>query len=87
MVPIPATDLVSPIFTMWLTLLLMYAANCLADYSAAATLNAAYTADLRRGGWGAGGQLGRAWGWQHMGDARCLHPALPSNAACCRACA
>lgn len=40
----------SPIFTMWLTLLLMYAANCLADYSAAATLNAAYTADLRKGG-------------------------------------
>ncbi|KAL4423131.1 hypothetical protein ABPG77_004814 [Micractinium sp. CCAP 211/92] len=48
LLPIPATDLVSPIFTMWLTLLLMYAANCLADYSAAATLNAAYTADLRK---------------------------------------
>lgn len=54
MLPIPAVDLVSPIFTMWLTLLLLYAANCLADYSAAATLNAAYTADLRRGEWGAG---------------------------------
>ena len=50
--PVAATDLVSPIFTLWLTLLLMYGANCLADYTAAATLNAAYTADLRRGeGW------------------------------------
>lgn len=49
MLPTPAADLVSPLFTLWLTLLLLYGANCLADYAAAATLNAAYTADLRRG--------------------------------------
>lgn len=58
MLPVAAADLVSPIFTLWLTLLLMYAANCLADYSAAATLNAAYTADLRRGAAAAGRRLG-----------------------------
>jgi hypothetical protein len=46
--PVVAADLVSPIFTMWLTLLLLYLSNCLADYSAAATLNAAYTEDLRQ---------------------------------------
>lgn len=46
--PVAAADLVSPIFTMWLTLLLLYLSNCLADYSAAATLNAAYTEDLRQ---------------------------------------
>jgi hypothetical protein len=49
MLTIPAADLVSPIFTLWLTLLLMYAVNCVVDYLAAVTLKAAYTADMRRG--------------------------------------
>lgn len=63
--PVVAADLVSPIFTMWLTLLLLYLSNCLADYTAAATLNAAYTDDLRQSERGLG--LGE-WGW---GWARC----------------
>lgn len=84
MLPIPATDLVSPIFTMWLTLLLMYTANCLADYSAAATLNAAFTADLRRGG-----PAGEGWAWcsdvqaqQAQGCCKAA-PAVPCSPALC----
>ena len=44
-----AADLVAPSFTLWLTLLLMYLAHCLADYAASVTLNAAYSAELRKG--------------------------------------
>jgi hypothetical protein len=40
---------ISPVFTLWLTLLAMFAANCAADYVAAVTLRAAFTSELRRG--------------------------------------
>jgi hypothetical protein len=75
LLPVPADDLVSPIFTMWVTLLLMYAANCLADYAAAATLRAAYTADMRRGeGEGGGGAASASVGCGGYRGWGCLWP-------------
>ncbi|KAK9809330.1 hypothetical protein WJX73_005806 [Symbiochloris irregularis] len=47
-IAIPAAQTISPVFTLWLTLIIMYLVNSLADYSAAATLQTGYTSDLRK---------------------------------------
>lgn len=45
----PTNDTISPVFTLWVTLVLMYLVNSLADYSAAGALQAGCTADVRKG--------------------------------------
>ena len=44
-----AAPAISPVFTLWLTLMAMFAMNAVADYWAAATLRSALAAQLRRG--------------------------------------
>lgn len=46
---------ISPVFTMWLTLVMMFAANCLADYLGLAAVQAALDAQLLSGA--AGGRM------------------------------
>lgn len=70
---------ISPVFTLWLTLVMMFGVNCLADYSAASAIRAAYEAQMRSGepacrlagcvrAWQArGGQCGVGGGADHAG--------------------
>lgn len=49
LIAIPAAETISPVFTLWVTLVLLYLANSLADYSSAAALQAGCTANVRKG--------------------------------------
>lgn len=44
-----ASQAISPVFTMWLTLIMMFGANCLADYQATAIVRSAHSAHLHNG--------------------------------------
>jgi hypothetical protein len=46
--PVPAGDVISPVFTLWLTLLLLFVANALADHAAAGEMHASHIGELRR---------------------------------------
>ncbi|KAK9835056.1 hypothetical protein WJX81_007542 [Elliptochloris bilobata] len=46
---IPAAETMSPVFTLWITLVAMYLVNSAVEYSAARVLQAAAAAELRRG--------------------------------------
>jgi hypothetical protein len=46
---IPASQAISPVFTTWLTLFAIFAANCVAEYGANGVLSHAYASLLRKG--------------------------------------
>ncbi len=45
---VPAGDVISPVFTLWLTLLLLFVANAVADHAAAGEMHASHIGELRR---------------------------------------
>eukprot|EP00873_Tetraselmis_striata_P039964 jgi/Tetstr1/460228/TSEL_005543.t1 len=46
--PAVAEKIISPVFTLWLTMVALYTANCLADHWACCSINATTTSDLPR---------------------------------------
>ncbi|KAK9823894.1 hypothetical protein WJX72_006230 [[Myrmecia] bisecta] len=48
LVGMPAADVISPVFTLWITLVLLYMVNSMADYQAARVMKAAHTSELRK---------------------------------------
>ncbi|KAL3147784.1 hypothetical protein ABBQ32_002515 [Trebouxia sp. C0010 RCD-2024] len=48
LISIPASETISPVFTMWITLVAMYTVHCWADYQAAVDMRARSASSLRR---------------------------------------